>query len=285
MRSFVGARFGALLSFIALVAACAAAPAFAQSIVAPSPDIGSLIAQAFAVFANFRAGAILVGFAVLVNLATNISKLPSLADKIAPAWRPVIALALGISSAVIGGLVSGAGLQQALSVGIPAGIAAGGGSVALHEAWQTIKALIAKLSTASARGSARLAVLLVVSGVLVAGCAALTAAERASPDCAGIGSTLGDLAKSIETIISDATREDWLAAASQAITDRGIDGKAAQCVFEEVENLIKYPHGGEPAFVPDAGTPSALERALAMKPEQAAALERLQQLRQSPPKK
>ena len=87
---------------------------------------------------------------VVVNLATNLTKIPALDAKIPDHWRPVLAVFLGVVGAIITARASGLGWGPAISTGVPAGIAAGGGSVALHEAVQTIKAFWSSLTAPKA---------------------------------------------------------------------------------------------------------------------------------------
>jgi hypothetical protein len=116
----------------------------------------------------------------------------------------------------------------------------------------------------------------------VAGCTALRAAERASPDCYGIQDRFGDVAHSLTVIFKDISQSNPVAAAQQLFADRGVDGPAAMCLIEEAENLIRYPHGGEAAYAPDAGPVDAgspLANALLLNRLQLGALEQLEQLK------
>ena len=182
MRGLAGARFGALLFAVCSLISFAA---LAQAAAAPTPDANSLFLQAFAAVTDFRTGALLAGFVVLLNLLVNVTKIPALDDKIPDHWRPVIAVFLGIIGAIITARASGTSWGSAFSVGIPAGIAAGGGAVAFHEAVQTLKTFWSNLTkpkpkpAVADKGLANLLVLFAVAVAATCLCASAARAQAA----------------------------------------------------------------------------------------------------------
>ena len=112
----------------------------AQSVVQPDAvDPTALWGQLFQALTSFRTGATLAGLVLVVHILVTLSKIPSISQHINSAWRPVIAVFLGVLGGVLSAVVSGSNFQAALSLGIPAGIAAAGGSIVLHEAAQSVQ--------------------------------------------------------------------------------------------------------------------------------------------------
>jgi hypothetical protein len=118
-----------------------------------------------------------------------------------------------------------------------------------------------------------------------------TAAEKAAPACYGLdGSSLTTIINQGKQTVQDVTQANAIGAAEQIIANEHLDYETALCVYQAVENQIANPNGGEHPYVAptdggpgDAGTLAAapklaLERAVAMSPQQATALERIQLL-------
>ena len=157
-----------MLFFAAI--ALLALPALAQVVPPTDPGTDELFTQLFQAITNFRTGATLVGLVVTIHLLVTLTKIPAIGDRINSAWRPVIAVFLGVVGGVVGFLASGSPLHSALSLGIPAGITAAGGSVVLHEAAQSVKMAWAWLTRNKVQNiGAPVAALLIGSTMLFSG--------------------------------------------------------------------------------------------------------------------
>lgn len=278
-------RLAALLSLAVL--SLLAFPVFAQTATAPSDPGADVFAQLIAAVTNLRTGATLAGLVIGVHLLVTLSKLPTVADHINAAWRPVIAVALGVLGGILASLASGSPFAQALSLGIPAGIAAAGGSVVLHEAAQSVQMAWAWLTKDKIRDIGKPLAVLVIGGMLLPQTSCVTAwsaAVKASPACYQLSaSNLETVAEEVYTAVTDLAASNAIGAAEQIIANEHIDYETALCIYQIVENQIANPNGGELAYVPpDAGVATspetALARAVAMSPQQTLALERIHTL-------
>ncbi len=72
--------------------------------------------------------------AIVIHVLVRASKDPRapLTLRLPPAWRPVLALALGLAAGVVDALARGATWQEAL-VSVGAGLLSGGGAIVGHE--------------------------------------------------------------------------------------------------------------------------------------------------------
>lgn len=230
----IKARFVALLSLFAILS-CAAAPVFAQSLVDPAnaqPDIVALLQGLFNAVGDFRTGAILLGLSLLGNGLTNLTKIPAISSGIPPAARPLIALALSLTVSLTGAAIGHAPFAAA----IVAGVAGGGGSIALHEAWQTIKtgwaALVLFMRSRAAKGLAVRGVVFALAIGSVCGCAFLHRLGRASEIC--LSDAKSDLVAALSDVLMNYPDEQWVSVAEHLAPD-------AKCEMQAIASSLATP--------------------------------------------
>lgn len=234
---------------------CAAGAAHAQAPVATTDDL----TQGFLALANWRTLGVLALFSTIVNILVNLYK--RYGTYVPLPWRPVIALLLGIVGSVVAALVTGAPLANALVLGVPAGFASGGGAIALHEAWSTIKALFSKKDVTKTIAGIGIGVMCMAQTGCVKG---WTAAEKAAPACYGLK------AADLTTLVSEgkqiavSTAAGCVAGTASCISavegavgtylaNKALDDQAFLCATEAIKLEIQYPNGGEDPYSPDAG--------------------------------
>lgn len=93
-----------------------------------------LIQLLSAVVTDWKAAGALAGLIAAVNLLVALSKMPFLASRIKPSWRPWIALAFGAVGGFLGGLANGQPWHAAAMAGLIAGL----GAIGTNQLWGTL---------------------------------------------------------------------------------------------------------------------------------------------------
>jgi hypothetical protein len=142
------------------------------------------------------------------------------------------------------------------------------------------------------KGFARVGALLALCALtLCAACVAgWQAAVKAAPACYGLtAANVSTIVSEGKAIALDAAQCATIAGCPAAVeaalgtylANQALDDQAYDCVTEAIKLEIKYPHGGEAPYTPDAGpeeAPSALQAAVAMSAQQITALEGIESL-------
>lgn len=93
------------------------------------------IEQLLVVVNDWQTMGALAGLIALTNLLTNLTKLPVLSRFVRPAWRPWIAVGLGVLSATLVSMSQGMAWWMAPIVGLVSGF----GSIGAHELFSAVK--------------------------------------------------------------------------------------------------------------------------------------------------
>lgn len=86
------------------------------------------------VVGDFRTAGLLAGMIAVVNLLTNLTKVPLVAKYVKPAWRPWVALGLGAVGSGLAALSSGVSIPAAVLTGLVSGFSA----IGSHELLSTV---------------------------------------------------------------------------------------------------------------------------------------------------